>query len=183
MKKREKYGKKTKNALDTVFGKRKRGRPSWVPAALVRSCADNYRELLERGWNDLEGPLMVAQTEHEIADALRRAPLGYPHELSMLAPLILKVRNDPKFPKRRKAQINFLADSIGAGGVVTPRRSRDICAEERARDAQRHHILRYEFWIECSCGYKGRSENHSCRNCGAILYLPTASESEASLYQ
>ncbi len=180
MRKPKNDGKSGKISLDRLSGKRGRGRPRWVPAALVRSCADNYRRLLERGWNDLEDPLLAAQSEQEVAVALRRVPPGYPHELSLLAPLILKVIKEPKFPKRKKAQINFLADSIGAGGAVTPRRSRDICAEERARDAQRHHILRYEFWIECSCGYKGRSENHSCRDCGAILYLPTASESDAS---
>ncbi len=182
MRKREKYGKKSKKTLDTVLGKRERGRPPLVPAAAVRSCADNYRILLETGWNNLGAPLLAAQNEQEVADALRSTLLGYPHEISRLAPLILQVRKERNFPKRRKAQINFLADSLGGGGVVTPRRSRDICAEERARDAQRHVILRYEYWIECSCGYKGRSENHSCRRCRAILYLPNVPEAGSYQY-
>lgn len=179
MGKGKKYGKTAKIPLDRVWGKPGRGRPSFVPPAQVRSCADSYRILLENGWNDLGSPLLKAETEQEVAKVLRSNPLGYPHELSRLAPLILKVRNDPKFPKRKRAQINFLADSVGGGGVVTPRRSRDICAEERARDAQRHHIVRYEYWIECSCGYKGHTENHSCKRCGTPLQIPYVPASES----
>lgn len=172
MRDHEKSGNRAKIPLDKFSRNRERGRPSFVPPAHVRSCADNYRRLLEAGWNDLGEPLVAAETEQDVTSALQSVPLGYPHELSRLAPLILKVRKDPKFPKRKKAQINFLADSVAGGGVVTPRRSRDICAEERAADAHRHVILRYEYWIECSCGYKGRSENHRCRKCGAVLYGP-----------
>ncbi len=182
MRKREKGGNNAKIPLDKLSGRRGRGRPPFLPAALVRSCADNYRILLERGWKDLGAPLVAAETEQEVANALRSVPLGYPHELSRLAPLMLKVRKDPRFPKRKKAQISFLADSIAGGGAVTPRRSRDICAEQRAADAKRHVILRYEYWIACSCGYKGCSENHSCKKCGAVLYLPNIAESDYSLH-
>lgn len=162
--------------LNEFSRKRERGRPPIVPADLVRSCADNYRILLERGWNNLAEPLLAAETEQEVANILRTAALGYQHEISLLGPLIFQIKRDLKFPKRKKAQMNFLADSIAGGGKVTPRRSRDICAEERARDAQRHYIVRYEYWIECSCGYQGRSENHSCRKCGAVLPYPNAPE-------
>jgi hypothetical protein len=84
---------------------------------------------------------------------------------------------DRNFPKRRKAQAKFLGDSLGADGEVSPRRSRDICTQERAiekraQQAQRaHHVLRYEFWIECSCSYKGRSQDHACPKCGAVINL------------
>jgi len=89
----------------------------------------------------------------------------------MKAPdLILQVAHDPKFPKRkREAQINFMADSIAAHGVVTPRSSRDICDRERTRIKRVHRILHYEFYIECSCGYKGHSRKHGCPNCEAEI--------------
>lgn len=176
MRKLETSGNVAKIPLDRFSGRRERGRPALVPASHVRSCADNYRTLLERAWNELGAPLVAAETEQEVANALRRVVQGYPHEPSRLAPLILKVKRDPKFPKRKKAQIRFLADSIAGGGAVTPRRSRDICSEERAADAHRHIILRYEYWIECSCGYKGRSENHGCRKCGAVLFGPNVQQ-------
>jgi hypothetical protein len=160
-----------KNPLDTFFRKRGRGRPGFVDPAWVRSCADNHRNWLERNWNDLGTLVLKAQSEQEITNALQSRDSGK-EELLPLAPLILKVLNFPKFPKRKKAQIKFLADSIAGGGKVSPRRSRDICTKQRAADAKRNHILRYEYWIECSCGYKGRSEYHRCKKCGAVLYLP-----------
>jgi hypothetical protein len=73
--------------------------------------------------------------------------------------------HDRKFPKRRQAQINFVADSLAGLGRIAPRRSRDICADERAKAKRAHHIIRYEVYVECSCGYKGRSRNHACPKC------------------
>jgi hypothetical protein len=49
------------------------------------------------------------------------------------------------------------------------RRSRDICQEERTKEKRAHRILRYEFYVECSCGFKGRSQNHACQKCGAEI--------------
>jgi hypothetical protein len=171
MRKLEKVRKLAKNQLDRFSEKPRRGRPPKIDPSFVRGCADKYRVWLERAWKEQGEALLAAQTEQEITKALQIALPGY-DELIRLAPSIFKVRKDLRFPKRKRAQINFLADSIAANEIVTPRRSRDICAEERAADAQRHVILRYEYWIECSCGYKGRSENHSCRKCGAILDVP-----------
>jgi hypothetical protein len=172
-------GKKVLKAPQNSFAdrfsrKRGRGRPSEVVAAAVRNNADRLRNRLAYIWNELEIPLLAAPTEQEVANAVRDVAPGAPDsdDLIRLAPLILKVKDDPKFPKRQKARIHFLADSIGAHGLVTPRRSRDICREQRAADAHRHQILRYEYWIECSCGYEGHSQNHSCKECGAILYVP-----------
>ena len=173
---------KAKIPLDRISGRRGRGRPPQINPAIVRSYADRLRLTLDRGWDQLGEPLMGAQNEQEIANAIKNGLPDCEHELLRFAPLILKVRKAQRFPKKRKAQINFLADSIGAGGTVTPRRSRDICAKERAADANRHVILRYEYWIECSCGYKGRSENHRCRRCGAILYVPGDSVQESPQY-
>jgi hypothetical protein len=119
-------------------------------------------------WNELTPPLLGAQTEDDVIKAFQIAVPGGT-EFTPHAELILKIVRDPKFPKRRQARINFLADSLAGLGLVTPRRSRDICANERAIVESTHHILRYEFYVECSCGYKGPSENHACRKCGANI--------------
>src|ERR1700733_5937881 len=159
MAKFKKVEKIVKNPIDTFSVKRDRGRPRFVDPSLVRGKAENYRVWLENHWNTLGVPLLAAQTEQEVVDALERGDSGK-DELLRIASLILEVIKTPTLPKRRKAQIIFLADSIAGRGLVSPRRSRDICAEQRAADVHRHMILRYEYWIECSCGYKGRSEYH-----------------------
>jgi hypothetical protein len=86
-----------------------------------------------------------------------------------LTGLVIKVMNEPKVPKRRKPRINFLADSLAGDGRVTPRRSRDICDQERMKAKRPHHIICYEFYVKCSCGYRGHSRNHACPECGARI--------------
>lgn len=100
--------------------------------------------------------LVGARTEDGAADALNAAPNQIRNELKPLLPLILEVVRGRDFPKRRENQLDFLADSIAARGEVSPRRSRDIRANMRAmeRKKSRHRILRKEFYVECSCGYK-----------------------------
>ena len=68
--------------------------------------------------------------------------------------------------------MNFIADSIAGIINVSPRRSRDICVEERARRKRAHYIIRYEFYIVCSRGHKGHSINHACPKCGAKIQIP-----------
>jgi len=162
-----------KRGLDTVSGKRRRGRPAKIKASWVRGKADNYRWILNQIWDRVSPRLLKAQTREDVIASYEAADIGaYALELVQLADLILQVLKEPKFPKQsRKAQINFLADSIGAHGTVTPRSSRDICEKERARMKRTHRILRYEFWIECSCGYKGRSLNRACPKCEAEIPL------------
>jgi hypothetical protein len=169
MKQGKKFKKNGQKPLDMFSTKRGRGRPLKVVPSAVRGRADNYRVWLGVIWKDLGVPLLASQNEQDVVEALQMAVPGNT-ELIPFAPLILKVVKNAKFPMRRKAQINFLADSIAGLGLVTPRRSRDICAEQRSLDLLRHQILRYEYWIECSCGYKGRSEYHKCKKCGAVLY-------------
>jgi len=67
-------------------------------------------------------------------------------------------------------QIHFLADSVAGQGFVTPRRSREICAEERAK--KKYFIVRREYYIECSCGYKGPALDGACRDCGTWELSP-----------
>lgn len=166
--------KSAKNPLDRFSTKRGRGRPVNVVRSAVVGRADNYRGIFPMIWEELEDPLLQAQTEEEVVKAFQIAQPGA-NEFPSLAPVILKAIKDPNFPMRRKARINFLADSIAGVGLVTLRRSRDICAEERAAKEeakQAPYILRYEYYVECSCGYKGHSENHACPKCGAEILFP-----------
>jgi hypothetical protein len=173
MPKRTKQALKPKNPLDTVSGKRGRGRPG-VRASEIVGRATNYRWILEQLWKRLAGPLLKAQTEEEIIRAFRENASPYEQEfVPVLAPLILRVLNEPKFPKRepkprkRKPKLNprivFLADSLAGRGWVSPRRSRDICERERKKKV--HQIIREEYFIECTCGYKGPAFHGKCPKC------------------
>jgi len=115
---------------------------------------------------------LLPRTEEEVTAAFentrRRMPQTFaPH----LASDILALIHDPKFPKRREARINFLADSLGGRPELSFRRSRDICERERAKQRKKspHHIIRKEYYVECSCGYKGPARNDACRKCGAEI--------------
>lgn len=156
-------------SLDTVSENRPRGRPVKIKANWVRGRADNYRLILNQIWDRVAPQLLKAQTYEDVVASFEGSDIGaYELEFVQLADLIFKVLKELKFPKQnRKAKIHFLADSIGGHGLVTPRSSRDICQKERTRIKRVHRILRYEYWIECSCGYKGRSLNHACPKCEA----------------
>ncbi len=172
--------KKEKNTLDTVSEKPgKRGRPPQIPATWVRGRADNYRRVFGQIWKHVWPGLSKAQTRQDVVLSFLGAEVGaYATDLVILADLILQVVQDRKFPKRkREAQINFLADSIAAHGMVAPRSSRDICERERARVKRVHRILCYEFYVECSCGYKGISRNHACPMCEAAIAFKTETPS------
>jgi hypothetical protein len=98
------------------------------------------------------------------SDAIRLAPIGAMPSWFTVINGILRERT---FPKTRDAQIKFLADSLAGWGEISPRRSRDLCAEARSSAARATRILRYEFYVVCSCGYEGPSLNHACQRCGA----------------
>jgi hypothetical protein len=168
---RKKAPRKEKKALDRFSPKRGPGRPPRVSASAIRGRADNYRVALTRVWTELEPFLLGGPTLDDVRKGFEVALTGGT-EFPQHAELILKIVTDSKFPKRRKARIHFLADSLAGLGSVTPRSSRDICARERARVKRTTYILRYEVYLECSCGYKGRSENLACRHCGASIHNP-----------
>lgn len=169
-------------SLDTAPEKPRRGRPFRVNPSWVRGRGDNYRWMFGQIWKDVWPGFSEAKTREEILRSFERGNARtYSNEFMLLADLILQVVRDPKFPKRsNEARINFLADSIAAHGAVTPRSSRDICERERARIKRIHRIIRYEYWIECSCGYKGQSLNHACPKCEAAISLIVESPLEAS---
>jgi hypothetical protein len=170
--KRKKLFENPKKTLDAFSEKRGRGRPYKVRASEVTGRAYNYRLIFSQTWDLLGEHLLRARTEEEVLQAFART--GYKSEFEHIASLILAVLHDADFPKRnRKARINFLADSLAARGVVTPRTSRDICGKARAKERAKssHKIVRKEFYVECSCGYKGPARDNACRKCGAEIPL------------
>ena len=169
--------------LDKFSEKLRRGRPPKIIASWVRGRADNYRYVFDLIWEHIWLKLSHAENREDVVRSFEGADIApaYALEFVTLAGLILEVLEDPDFPKRkREAQINFLADSIAGLGSVTPRSSRDICERERARIKHAHQIIRYEYWIECSCGYKGRSQDHACPKCEARILFRSESPLDAS---
>ena len=159
-----------KKCLDTISEKRGRGRHG-VGTSEIAGRAYRYRLLFRQNWKRVGEPLLRATSEEEVIEAFGKGT-SYQREFKPVAPLILEVLRDPDFPKRnREAQINFLADSLAAFGEVSPRRSRDICAKARTQEKHAHHIIRHEYYVECSCGYKGPALDNACRECGAEIPL------------
>jgi hypothetical protein len=156
--------------LDNISEKRGRGRPETVRPSEIRGRADNYRFIFGQVWDRLSPSLLRATTDQEVIDSFLEGASPYAQEfVPGMANLIFRVLRDPKFPKRREAQINFCADSLAALGYVAPRSSRDICKKERKKEQRAQRILRFEFYVECSCGFKGRSRDHACQKCGAEI--------------
>ncbi len=178
----KKRSEKVQKPLDTLSGKRRRGRPGIRPS-LISGRSYNYGLILSQIWNDMKDAqegvrkgvgeaLLKARTTEEVIRAFDPWP-SYQRDFEPMASLILEVLRDPKFPKRPEPQRNFLADSLGGWGLVSARRSRDICEEERKkeREKSRFRILRWEFYIVCSCKYKGPSFNHACPKCGSEVSI------------
>jgi hypothetical protein len=160
--------KSTKKALDRVSQKSVRG-PKWtvVPLA-VWGRAKNYRGIFAHVWHELWPLLVERKSEQDVVKAFQSAIPGGT-EFPQQAALIFRVLQDRHFPKREQSRIDFLADSIAGQGIVTPRRSRDICDQERKKEKHAHHILRCEFYVECSCGYRGPSRDKACKRCHAKI--------------
>lgn len=117
--------------------------------------------------------LLASKTVEDVERAFQTQPLSIQNEFRPIFPIILKVLRERTFPKKLETQLDFLADSIAARGEVAARTSRDICERERAKQRykSRHRILRHEYYVECSCGYKGPARDNACRKCGAEIGL------------
>src|SRR6266851_3061685 len=154
-----------KNISDGPMKKRRRGRPVKIEPSVVVGSANTYRLWFEQLWSKLGSRLLATRSSKEITKAIRETAPDVSMSLAPHSELILQILSDPKFPAVRSAsQVHFLADSLGGQGFVGPRRSREICAEERRR--VRHVIVRQEYYIECSCGYTGPALDGACRDCG-----------------
>lgn len=174
MPKRKKASNNSKNRLDRLqrqelkklaraAAKKKRGRPG-IRGSEIAGRSFNYRNIFERIWPRLREPLLQARTKEEVAQALAQFGEPYSQEFIPQSELILQIIREAKFPKRPAPQVAFLADSLSGLGWVSPRRSRDIC--ERERKHPPHKIIRQDFYIECTCKYKGPAHYGSCPKCG-----------------
>jgi hypothetical protein len=86
-------------------------------------------------------PLLTAQDVDEITEAFRSQAEPYAQEFApRLSKDILNVIREKKFPKKPKAQIRFLADSLAGRPNVEARTSRDICGIRLAQEKQNHLI-------------------------------------------
>jgi hypothetical protein len=142
-----------------------RGRPPLVNPQVVIGSADMYGGWLRQYWPKLGRHLLDANSAEEINQAIQQEAPSVSASLAPFSALMLAIIHDRRFPRvRSEAQIQFLADSLGAQGLVTPRRSREICAKERTK--VKHVIVRKEYYIECSCGYNGPALDGACRDCG-----------------
>jgi hypothetical protein len=169
MAKHTKASKKAQKPIDRFSGERGRGRPQLVIPSEVLGRAQNYRGIFGQNWKDIGKPLQKARTEVSIVEILEKSGAQIVSEFRPIADLILRVLRDRKFPTRKESQINFLADSIAAFGRVSARRSREICASERQKETGANQILRAEYYIVCSCKYKGPSFEHKCPKCNAEI--------------
>ena len=144
---------------------KKKGRPVRIDPGIILGSADAFRGWFRQFWTKLGPRILLAKSSEEIERAIIEDASSVKGGLVQHSDLILKIARDRRFPRvRTEAQIEFLADSLGGQGFVTPRRSREICAAERSK--VRHVIVRREYYIECSCGYKGPALDAACRECG-----------------
>jgi len=173
LRRRKKEIKELKKELDSLPGGFHKGRPPRVFAEDIVGRADNYRGIFEQVWSDLWPLLSKAKTEEETVKALQIGAKVYYEKSDIWSPkLVLSILRDPKFPKTRDAQVNFFADSLAGLGDITPRYSRDVCLKERARKKREHHILRFEFRIECSCGFQRFFPQSCLSKMQAIIPVP-----------
>src|SRR5207245_6696620 len=99
-----------KKTLDSDSPKRRGPRRQIQPTTVV-GRADNYRWMLQQVWDSVWPSLSNAQNPEDIFKALENAR-PYDREFAPWAVTILAVLREKRFPKRNKARINFIADSI-----------------------------------------------------------------------
>ncbi len=123
-------------------------------------------------WDKLE----VAKTEAEAEAAIARVPLFYRKILKDRLTAILTWVREGKFPRKNlKRKMHHFANSIAADVFLSPRRSRDLCSEQRRRKRveKPKMLLCREFYIECTCGYRGPARRGGCRRCGTQKLSPS----------
>ncbi len=173
---KKKLSKEAKKALDVFLDsginpkKNNRGRRRKLSWKTVTGRAANYEFQLNEVWHRLGTPLLAAETEDDVTKAFNQFAQPYSQDfVPRLSFNILSLLNDEDFPQRAIPQIKFLSRSLAGRPTLSFRRSRDICETESLREKREysHRILRREFFIECSCGYKGPALDNDCPGCGA----------------
>ena len=89
------------NVLDTASTKRRRGRTPKVHGLTLRGRSDNYRGILSTVWCRLSPALLEAQSDDDVVKVFQTVLAGG-NEFSPQAALILRILNDPNFPKRQR---------------------------------------------------------------------------------
>jgi len=148
--------------------KKKRGPDPRIDPYIVVGNADALRAQLTNAWPRLGERLLGAESAVKLWEVVKSGQgiISIMHDF-LFSERMFQIIHDPKFPRVRvKSRIHFLADSMGGCGLVTPRRSREICAKERAK--VQHVIVRRDFYIECTCGYQGPAVNGVCQGCGTM---------------
>lgn len=153
---------------DTSLERKRRGRQRKVNYGLCLGTANVYQAQFNQAWPILGKRLLRARTPAEVWSVLKSGDgIISNADVFTFAERVFQIVQHPKFPQlRANSQIRFLADSLGAGGLVTPRRSREICAKERAK--VRHVLVRRDFYVECTCGYAGPALYGACQKCGTL---------------
>lgn len=157
---------KAKKALDRNSPKRGRGRPGVIKSVLQGRAYD-FGLSMENDWDVLTEVFLKAESEEEYKQLFDGKASYLKTKFAAVSfALVEKTRKDPKFPKKPKAQQKFLAESFAGRGVISPRRSRDICTEGRKEKKKKHEIKRRDYYIECSCGHEGPALRGACPECG-----------------
>lgn len=184
MAKRKKAARKVQSVLDTSSAGSGRGRPRKARASEIYGRAENYRtyfwefrydkrkkERVRDYPQEWAVRMLAATNEDDLRKTLGDAPFYIQVQFGNIFPLILSILRERKLPKTVPAQLDYLADSLGARGEVSTRRSRDVCgaARAKARHAPQFKIIRHEFYVECTCGYQGPALNSRCRKCGTEI--------------
>ena len=160
--------KEPKSPLTT--SQEKRGRKRTLEPETVVEHADYVLKVVASLQDRIEwDKLEAARTEAEAEAAIARVPPFYREILKdRLAAILMWVR-EGKFPKKNlERKMRHLADSVARDVLLSPRRSRDICHEYRKRPVSTKvgMILCREYYIECTCGYRGPASRGACARCG-----------------
>jgi hypothetical protein len=130
--------------------------------------ADQCERWLLRHKGEIDWSRPAKEIEDELKTILQTDP---PRRYSRIRERILQAVRDPQFRRKKSpwAKINFIADSVGCLDTPSLRYSRNLVQEERKRERLR--IVSCEFYIRCSCGYKGPTESGSCPECKSGVTL------------
>ena len=158
--------KQTKSHL-TRIGKTRGPKPKVNRSELVRRAYD-FEMVFKLAGNKIDWvKLLAAESVEDVEKAFDLMDEIYRGKFLYKPDLLLNCVRDKKFPKQdRNAQELFIAESLAGEGRVTIRRSRDICQEDRAERKRQGTIICREFYIECTCGYRGPAARGGCPNCG-----------------
>jgi hypothetical protein len=166
-------GQKTANRALTASEETRGRKPILLPEEVLEHAEFMLKVVAslkdEIAWDKLE----AARTEAEAESAITKVPPFYREILKDRFAAILTWVREGKFPRKSlKRKMHHFADSIAADVFLSPRRSRDICSEERKRVQNATMLLCREFYIECTCGYRGPARRGGCRRCGTYRLSP-----------